>query len=467
MPLHTRRTLAILSVVCALASTLALAGSAAQPSGGRRAFLPAVFGPPRPANPFGFDLRPYITNEAMTYVSGAQPRWSRAGDVLWADVEAVRGTYRWEMLAGVEANIVRLRKAGIEPTIVVQHSPSWAQRTPGRRCSPPKPEAIGDFARFVAAVAARYPQVTYIEIWNEPDFTPAETDDTDGFGCWVDASLPFLGGSYYGEVLKKVYPAVKAANRNAVVLGGALAYMWPDDTVGRTFLEGILASGAGKSFDMLSFHAYGDWGPGDLLINKTVRVRDMLDRYNLRDKPLFATEIGVLCLAHPNCPQSFISEQANYAARIYAEALALDLEGALWFTLVMTKPGPVYNSQLIDDVGGQLLPRPAYYAFRNSAVLLQGARYTGPPLAEPPLDQIDEVQVLTFRKPSSTLYVFWVPEIDFPKPYNLPVPVGATAICTDQLSRSVPARYSCSDVNKDGVIPRAVNMLPQYVEVFD
>ena len=89
-------------------------------------------------------------------VSAAKAKWARAGDVRWSDIEPVRGGgYHWEGLAGVDANIQRLRAAQIEPTLIIQRSPRWAQRVPGRLCSPPKPEYIADFARFTQALAAR------------------------------------------------------------------------------------------------------------------------------------------------------------------------------------------------------------------------------------------------------------------------------------------------------------------------
>ena len=447
-------------------------------------FLPILLGPALPPNPFGFDVRTYSRDEVVSYASAANPRWVRAGDVSWAAVEPVRGGgYRWEALAELEANIRRLRAAGVEPTLVVQQSPDWAQRVPGRLCSAMQPEYVGDFARFMGALVARYAEgplaVNYWEIWNEPDFAPQQVKDSDGMGCWADAALPYHGGAYYGEVLKQVYPAVKAANPRAVVLAGALAYFWPDDTVSQAFLRGILASGAGNAFDMLSFHAYGEWGAGDLLINKTARIRQILSEFNLADKPLFATEIAATCGSNSeaSCTPNFEQwkqHQANYAARIYAEAIALDLKGALWYTLALIKPGFQF-SQLIDDEDGTLVPRPAYYAFRNSAELLQGARYVGPPVREPPPDQIDKVQVLTFRKANSTigngpstLYVLWVPKLDMPNSaYRLTVAPGATAICAQSIQAEQLYRFYCSDTNGYWVIWLAINSFPKYVEVLD
>jgi hypothetical protein len=443
-------------------------------STGVQVYLPAITANPLGPNPFGFDLRTYAQADIIPYVLEARPKWTRAGDLLWASVEPERGTYRWEGVAELDANIMRLRAAGIEPMVIIQWSPEWAQSIPDSFCSPPRPEYVADFVRFVTAAAARYSsgplKVDYWEIWNEPDFRRDQSGPANGHGCWATTTPPYYGGDYYGQVLKQVYPAIKAGNPRATVLAGALAHFWPDDTVTLGFLRGMLDAGAGASFDTLSFHAYNDYGAGDRLVFKANSLRRVLASYGL-NKPLMATEIAATCVewqGAPNnvaCSPNFVLKQANYAARIYAVAMALDLQGAFWYTLASTKPG-FLESHLIDNIDGQLVPRPAFYSFRNSALALQGARYTGPPVRDPPPDQRDDVQVLQFQKGRNTLYVFWVPETDFPKAYNLPVPPGATAVCTDQLNLATPAIYYCSDTNRDGLIPRAVNELPQYVEVY-
>jgi Cellulase (glycosyl hydrolase family 5) len=441
-------------------------------------YLPIVVAPPVPPSLFGVDVRSYANDGMLPYVQEANPRWVRAGDALWAYVERERGVYDWSMLAQLEANVVRLRKLGLEPIVVVQQSPSWAQREPGRLCSPPNAEHLDDFARFMGAIAARYASgpamINYWEVWNEPDYTIDEVQsDLSGFGCWASSQLPYTGGQYYGDALNRVYPVIKANNPNAVVLAGALSYELSRENVSRDFTRGMLVSTAGNSFDALSFHAYGEWGAGDLLLLKTDRLRAILAEYGLSRKPLFATEIAATCYSVRNlnvpaaisCPADFEQRQANYAARIYAETIALDLMGGLWYTLVASGTDVAANAQLIDDVNGTMVPRAAFYAFRNSGRLLNGARYTGPPLREPTDDQLEEVQALTFRKGNNTLYVLWVPVADFPKFYNLQVPAGVTAVCTDQLNRATPATYYCSDLNGDGIIPRAINELPQYVEL--
>ncbi|MEO7910739.1 MAG: hypothetical protein ABIV47_13920, partial [Roseiflexaceae bacterium] len=132
-------------------------------------FLPMMI-VPAAASPFGFDVRSNASDTALEYAKDARAKWARAGDVVWADIEPVRGGgYHWEVLGEVEQNLRRLQAAGIEPTLVIMRSPAWAQRVPGRLCSPPKPEYIADFVRFAHALAARYAgSVNYWEIWNEP-----------------------------------------------------------------------------------------------------------------------------------------------------------------------------------------------------------------------------------------------------------------------------------------------------------
>lgn len=427
-----------------------------------------------PPNPFGFDLRTYSSDATLLLGSQARPKWARAGDVDWAAIEPVKGEYHWELLASFEANVRRLHAAGIEPVGIVQRSPPWAQSVAGRFCSPPKPEAIANFADFTYALAARFSQgdlaVNYWEIWNEPDYSPGYVQDSGAVGCWGNSSAADNGGSYYGQVLNKIYPAIKYGNNRALVFAGALASFGLNDNRNERFLRGMLATAPG-SFDALSFHAYGEWSQGDLLVYKTNKFRTILNEYQLGDKPLIATEVAATCGSNlvNDCKPDYsnwVRYQANYAARIYAEALALDLMGAFWFTLDSQNPGFAY-SHLVDVQDNKLVPRPAFYAFRTSAQLLQGAHYVGPPLVDPPPSDSPIVQVLKFRKANSTLYVLWVPRLDYPTTYRLPVQAGAVATCTQRLDAETPINYYCSDTDKNGIIPVGINALPIYVEVQD
>lgn len=486
---HPRYSLGIIALLAILA-TLPVAAqtlpeSQAAPAAAYTLYLPITYGQLLPPNPFGFDLRSYSSDAAFKYAREANPKWIRAGDLSWADVEAVRGSYRWDALAVLDSNIRRIRAAGMEPLVVIQRTPSWAQYYPGRLCSPMKPEFVPDFARFARALAARYATgplaVHYWEIWNEPDM-PSSMPDDAGVGCWLDANRPYYGGQAYGEMVKQVGPALKAGNPAATVLAGALAYDSSKEAA-QSFLQGLFASGAADFFDLLSFHAYGEWGANDMMVSKALQIRQVAAAAGHADKQLFATEIAAMCSVNLTCPANFAQRQANFTARIYALALALKLKGALWYTLAISNPGFRY-SQLVDVEGAKLSPRPAFYAFRNSARLLEGAQYVGPALRELPPEQLHSIQALTFRKArssfdptrGSTLYVVWVAEPEDVQSYAIPVPRGVRAICTDQLSGDpyttnpdkLPRTHYCAPANPTATqVWIGVGPMPIYVEVPD
>ena len=146
MSLHARR-LGLLLFLLILLGAVPVAAQSEPEDTQYRQYLPIMLGAPH-RNPFGFDVRITSNDAVIPFATAARPKWARAGDVFWSDVEPVRGGgYHWEALAGVEANINRLRAAGIEPTLVIQRTPAWAQREQGRLCSPPKPL----FANFSTA----------------------------------------------------------------------------------------------------------------------------------------------------------------------------------------------------------------------------------------------------------------------------------------------------------------------------
>jgi hypothetical protein len=449
---------------------LTLAGApfaAAQPTAApHQIFLPAVLGLPGATSRLGVDLRSTVGDAALPFLTALEPRWARAGDLPWASVEPVRGVYEWEALAGLEANIRRIRASGAEPIVIVQWTPPWAQRVPGRQCSPPAPEYLADFVRFTAAAARRYADgplaVHHWQIWNEPDFLPEQVGD-DGSGCWATRAAPFYGGDSYGQALTQLYPAIKAANQRATVIAGGLAHFWPEETQTIGFVRGLLTAGAGDAFDVLSFSAYGMYQAADRVIYKSNSLRRELAAFGLAGKPLLAAEVGAVCYMNNHCQPDYRQYQADYAARIYAVTLALHLEGALWYTLAAPEPG-FQHSHLIAQ-SDTLAPWPAYYALRNAARLLAGARSTGPPPQELDESQAELVQRLDFATERGALYVLWVPKTGASQPYALVVPPGAQANCTAQLEQPVPQTWDCSDGDGNGLITMRVGSGALYVEI--
>jgi hypothetical protein len=219
----------------------------------------------------------------------------------------------------------------VEPIINIQMTPRWAQGVDGYPCGPIRRDKFEAFARFMEQVVARYGSQTrydvrYWQIGNEPDVAPTEVWPDAPFGCWGDPKDPHYGGPYYADMLKVVYPRIKAADsRSQVMMAGLLLECDPETmTPGNGcenerrwasghFLEGVLANGGGPYFDIVDVHSYGvlrmdlpqrmhsyyAWsdpvGGGTGLPEKVGFVRRILARYGFETKPVFAGEIALKC----------------------------------------------------------------------------------------------------------------------------------------------------------------------------
>jgi hypothetical protein len=331
-------------------------------------------------------------------------------------------------------------------------TPLWASSAAGRVCGAPRADAVAAFEQFAEAAAARYASgATAVHIWqigNEVDFRPDQITDVLGSGCWATDQAPYYGGDHFGELLRRVAAAIRRGNPRAEILAAGLAYPWPDDEHTLGFVRGMLAAGAGASFDALSFTGYGTWGVNDKLVLKAAHLRAVLAEFGLADKPLVAAEVGATCIDANACPQNFENLQQAYAGRIYAEAVAWNIEAIAWFTLLVPGADP-YGHSLVDVEGELIRARPALYALRNSAVLLRDARPVGPPTL--PADDAPGAQVLSFATPRGMLYAVWDPRGEGATAW-IPAPAGAHATCTDQLELPSPRSRDCSAEIHDGLL---------------
>jgi hypothetical protein len=136
------------------------------------------------------------------------------------------------------------------------------------------------FARFMGAMATRYPSVRYWELFNEMD-----AGFTDIFGNGhADVSL-LERGKLYAQMLKLTYPLVKQANPQAWVLVGGM-------TDHRDFPRGIYEGGGKPYFDIMNLHTYGvpvTWS----FIDRGRTLKEIMRWYGDGDKPLWNTEFGI------------------------------------------------------------------------------------------------------------------------------------------------------------------------------
>lgn len=339
--------------------------------------------------------------------SGAD--WSRHDYVRWEEIEPENTepkTYLWEIVE--EDNLITASEGSRRTIAIILFTPTWAQKYPGSACGPIDQVALTDFADFMNNLVSRYSippyNVHYWEIGNEPDIDWKLVDGRSQYGCWGDADDTYYGGGYYAEMLKIVYPAIKAADPDSkVIVGGLVLDCDPinppetepnsgeyRDCTSARFLEGILEAGGGDYFDGVSFHAYdyyygeeGSYGnagwhssadtTGPVLSSKTRYLRSLLDRYGNSDKELLNTESALLCGRtgkEDYCQtDDFANTKAYYVAQANAAAMAEGLQANLWYSLTGWR-----GSGLVDQ---NQAPLPAYEAYKFAASLLNEAIYKG------------------------------------------------------------------------------------------
>ena len=188
--------------------------------------------------------------------------------------------------------IAHARREGLTVVARIDIVPQWARplETSDRYLDP---DHYVDYAEYVVAFLERYrPQgVRHVIIWNEPNLTfewGRRTPDPQA----------------YAALLKVVYPRVKAAVPDAIVLAGALS-PGPSLGDGRDRLEDLeytrqlYAAGAGAFFDVWAVHAYGakvanDATPFPEEVNfRRAEINHDILRYLGDDaKPLMITEGG-------------------------------------------------------------------------------------------------------------------------------------------------------------------------------
>ena len=158
--------------------------------------------PVAPADGYGFGqgAAPVVysfedINREIDAVTQTSASWLRVL-VDWSKIEPTQGQYDW----GYLDNIVNYATShGLRVLGVLAYTPTWARpQGPGMLFWTVPPKNPGDFANFATAAVGRYgDRIQNWEIWNEPNL-PLFFGFTD------------KKAERYTELLKAVYPAIKA-----------------------------------------------------------------------------------------------------------------------------------------------------------------------------------------------------------------------------------------------------------------
>ncbi len=332
--------------------------------------------------------------------------------------EPVNGTpgYNWSTYDTI---FLEYKNRGFEVIALIGGLPSWAAVN---SYGPFYSGRIEDFKRFIRDLVERYdgdgindapgsPVVRFFEFFNEPDLINVALA-WDGWGYWSTSGGG--DGTAYAQMLCAVYPEVKGASSQAMVVFGGLA-MEPTETGNFDFgfLDEVLnpVAGGGNCFDIMNFHSYKVMEPnwssyGKDILGKTNYVKSKLSSKGLT-KPIFITEAGhwsatdCTGLGGINGGIYLSSEelQAQYAMKIYARAKSDDvIKSVIWYVLRdKSSYGPC------DGTRGLLrendTEKPAYRVYQTASDLLGGATYQGP------LSEVEEGY--KFLKGGTNIYALW------------------------------------------------------------
>ena len=391
---------------------------------------------------FGVETHKPSESAVLDMLTDSGSRLIRYGSVLWDVVEAQENIYNWAAIKHIDNDLAALSSKGFEIILIVRGTPLWAQKVYGVSCGPVSPEKLDAFAEFLTELVIRYSippyNVHYWEIGNEPDVDPSLVPPNSGFGCWGDKNDPYYGGGYYAEMLKTVYPAIKAVDPQAQVLNGGLLLDCdpahpPEgkDCQSAKFFEGILRNGGGNYLDVVNFHGYPPYigslkwdneypswkARGGVVVGKIDFLQEVMAQYGL-DKPLFQTEISLLCPEWSKTAclppgEDFYQAQADFVVRSFVRNWVMGIKGTIWYDF--EGKGWRYSGLVGNNYQN---PKPAFLAFRYLNQKLAGMAYIGEANLAP------GVQAHRFASEGKETWVAWSLD-ETPQPVILPVGVIA------------------------------------------
>ena len=413
---------------------------------------------PIPDNPYGANLflhkevEPWKLEETMRLVAEANIAWVKQ-EFPWQEIEFKKGYFyddKWQKSAWEKFDrMVDLAdKYHINIIARVDHAPGWAKAEPGGT-SPIKSNA--DLADFVNALLDHYKgRIKYVQLWNEPNLA----------GEWVPGKA--VDPKAYVEMLKVVYPAVKAAHPNAVLLSAPMA-ITNEGVAARgnmneiDYWNGMYAAGVKGNFDILSANAYGldqppEAAPAPTVLNfrRVELVRDIMVKNGDSSRPIWFNEF-----AWNASPASLPEAERNYWRNVTPQQQAeWTVEGieyarknwpwagvvAIWYFRQVGDIPPEKAEYYFAMVNPDFSPQPVYNAVKAAA-----AKYPGP-IGQPAGTPVNPAPTRTkaMVQPTATT----VPVVSTPTPVpvsptiELTATIGSTASSTTKTTPSPQATFA-------------------------
>ncbi|MCC7361497.1 MAG: hypothetical protein IT317_18565 [Anaerolineales bacterium] len=366
----------------AAAAQLPAAGPAA-PAVTAKTYLPIVGNRYAPGyeSPFGIVMYTTVNNAAgQAKLRAAGAHWYTTG-LVWAEVEPLPPvgsvhTYTWGSLDQDAANVAAY---GGEMYVLVNRNPRWASAYPSGPLT-----NTAHLVAFAAAAAERYdgdgvsdapghPVIRYWSFYAEPD-NGAVWAALLGKGYWGH------NPTGYADMLKLVSPAIHAANPNAKVLIGGIAYdsfEGPPDNgpFVQSFLGNVLSalgnSAATQYIDAIAFHYYPiNLNRWPSIREKGLEIRGIMNAHGVGHLELLVPEMG-----YWSDPANGSNElrQAEVLAQMYVKGLTIGLSHMDWFAVF--DDGPGMEAHGLFRNGDLNTPKLAYTAYGVLTAALRAKVY--------------------------------------------------------------------------------------------
>ena len=351
---HTLRTLLLLMLAGAVVAAAAYGAVQATQKKKRKAHVVrdlGRLGPPL----FGFNDNSVLFEETDPVTAIRRSVHAGANvvrySVNWDYIEQRKGQFNWNAYDPLYKEALA---NGIRPILIPVRAPGWTRpldlscgATARIHCpDPPGTSYDADWVNFVSTLARRYPKAAAIEIWNEPNLSNFWKQGPDA--------------ERYAHLLNLAYDAIKRAQPDMRVLGGALSNtQWGGNgsTPYEQYINDLL--GSHPKLDALSVHDYVTGGSDEDWFVKTLDIaRASLDSHGYTGVPLWVTEMGQSTGGDYGATP--VMQATRLANRLHELGARKDVQAAVVHTLVPAPVDPAseeYGYSVLDPDGS---PRTAY-----------------------------------------------------------------------------------------------------------
>lgn len=273
-------------------------------------------------------------------------------DFLWPDIEPTPGNFVFDKYDRI---VKVLSSRGIKILAMLHYNVPWDSSTWNQR---PDPE---HFTRYATSVADHFKNdVKYWEIWNEPDYdfywTPQDEMQS------------------YTDLLKKVYPALKAVDPTCVVVLGGLSQSCSIQ------LKRVYQWGGKDFFDVVNIHPFVDplqSNAMELLHGEYRGVYKVMEKNKDEEKPIWFTELGCPGIDRADQGGWFAgknpteAEQADWVERIYTEPLQWKGVQKIFWAFFRDTPNHFHNgTDYFGLIREDFSKKPSFERYRSVAKAL-------------------------------------------------------------------------------------------------